>query len=438
MKSIDLIVEAACILPMHDTTTVLKNHAIAVHEGKIVAIADPETIHKNYEAKRLIKRPNHALLPGFVNAHTHTPMNLLRGLADDFPLMTWLTEHIWPAEMKFMSDAFIHDGTTLAIAEMIRSGTTCFNDMYFFHEPIIAATLETGIRGNIGLFVIEFPSPFAKDATEYLAKAKNTLANQPRHDLLQYTIAPHAIYSVNDDTLRRCKALADDYQVRMHMHVQETAHEVTESITKTGKRPLRRLQELGLLDSRFMAAHMTQIDNEDRELLKHSGAHVIHCPQSNMKLASGICPITQLNQDGINIAIGTDGVASNNDLNMIEEMRSATLLAKVATLEATAIPANLALQMSTLGGAKALGLEKSIGSLEVGKQADFISVDLDQIEMLPLYHPHAQIVYAANRDNITDVFVSGRALLENRELTTLDLEKAKHTAKQWANKVALK
>lgn len=436
MESIDTLIEAAYLLPMHDQQTVLSDHALAIHQGKILAIDTASKLKERFQAKQHIKRPHHALLPGFVNAHTHVPMNLLRGLADDFPLMTWLSEHIWPAEMKFMNPDFIRDGSLLAMAEMIRSGTTCFNDMYFFHDAIIEASLESGMRANVGLFVIEFPSPWANDAKDYLKKAEATLKRHPQNDHLGFTLAPHAIYSVKDETLRECKALADQYGLRLHMHVQETSQEVSDSLAATGHRPLRRLYDLGLLDDRFMAVHMTQIDDEDRQLLKQTGAHIIHCPQSNMKLASGICPITQLHADGINIAIGTDGVASNNDLNMIEEMRTANLLAKVASGDATSIPASYSLEMSTLGGARAIGKEKIIGSLAVGKAADFITVDLDQFELLPLYHPQSQLVYAANRENIQDVFVAGQALMENRELKTLDLEKAKATAKKWAKSIA--
>lgn len=435
MEQIDLIIEAHTLLPLAGSQTTLQDHAVAIDQGKIKAIASKAQICQQFHAKEHLKRPRHALLPGFINTHTHAPMNLLRGLADDYPLMVWLNEHIWPAEGKFMSDPFIQDGTQLAIAEMIRGGTTCFNDMYFYHDVIARTALETGIRACVGLFVIEFASSWAKDANEYLLKAEKTLDALKGSDLLSFTIAPHAIYSVNEDTLQRCKALASSHHIPIHMHIQETKVEVTDSLAKTGKRPLRRLHELGLVDQHLIAVHMTQIDDEDIEILQATKAHIAHCPQSNMKLASGICPITRLHEAGINVTIGTDSVASNNDLNMLEEMRTATLLAKVSTENAAAIPATDALVMGTRNGAKALGLEKRIGSLEVGKEADLISIDLDQIEMLPLYHPHSQIIYSSGRENVTDVWVKGKALMQNRQLTTIDEEKLKATAHAWAKKI---
>ncbi|MBI5448215.1 MAG: TRZ/ATZ family hydrolase [Gammaproteobacteria bacterium] len=435
MEQIDLIIEAQTILPLTQTQTVLENHAIAIDQGKIKAIAPTASLHAQYQAKEVVKRPHHALLPGFVNAHTHVPMNILRGLADDYPLMVWLQEHIFPAEGRFMNESFAYNGTLLAIAEMLRSGTTCFNDMYYFSENITTATLEAGMRACIGATILDFPTPYAKTPDDYFSRAEHLFSHFKQAHLISFAVAPHAIYTVSDENLKRCRALAQAYQLPISMHVQETQTEVEASVANTGQRPFRRLVDLGLVDDRFMAVHMTQINDEDVTLLQASHAHIVHCPQSNMKLASGICPITRLQEAGINVAIGTDSTASNNDLNMLEEMRTATLLAKVSTQSATAIPAYTALRMGTYHGAKALGLEKIIGSLEVGKAADLISIDLDQIEMLPLYHPHSQIIYASNRENVIDTWVNGRALMRNRELTTLDEEKLKATARAWAKKL---
>ncbi len=435
MEQVDLIISPHLVLTLTAEKEGLVDHDVIIHQGRIKAILPRHLTPQHYQAKEHIQRPHHVLMPGFINMHSHVPMNLLRGLADDYPLMTWLNDHIWPAEGRFMGKDFIHDGTLLAIAEMIRSGTTCFNDSYFFSEIIAGTVLETGIRACVSCFVINFSSPYAKDPEAYFTQGLNLLQDFQGHERLQFSVAPHAIYSVPDPSLLRCKEMADQYHLPIHMHVQETKIEVEESLAKTGKRPLRRLHELGLLDDRFLAVHMTQVNDEDVELLKASRAHVIHCPQSNMKLASGICPITRLHHAGINIAIGTDSAASNNDLNMIEEMRAATLLAKVATQEATAIPAHTVLAMGTLHGAKALGLEKQLGSLEVGKAADMISINMDQLEMLPFYHPCSQLVYATNRENVNDVWVQGQALMQNRKLTTIDEEKLKATTKTWAKKI---
>ncbi|EKD75364.1 MAG: hypothetical protein ACD_44C00152G0003 [uncultured bacterium] len=435
MEKIDLIIEAEFILPMAAEASVLKNHALAIHQGKIIAIEPYATLQKTYQAKEWVQRPHHILLPGFINAHTHIPMNLFRGLADDYPLMTWLHEHIWPAEKEHLNEDFIRDGSLLAIAEMIRGGTTCFNDHFFFHDTIAETTLSTGLRATVGLCVAEFPTAWAQDATDYLKKAETTLKQGSPSDLITYAMAPHSIYAVSEQTLQKCKSLARTFHTPIHIHVHETKVEVEESLAKTGKRPLRRLHELGLLDSHLIAVHMTQINEEDIALLKETQAHVVHSPQCNMKLASGICPVERLHREGINIAIGTDGVASNNDLNMIEEMRTAAFLAKVVSENAAAIPAHTVLRMGSYQGAKALGLEKKIGTLEIGKEADLISIDCDQIELLPLYHPHAQLIYAANRENVNDVWVQGKMLLKNRELTSLDEEKIKHIGRSWGEKI---
>ncbi len=363
----------------------------------------------------------HALIPGLVNCHTHAAMSLLRGIADDLQLMDWLQNHIWPAEQKWVGEAFVRDGVDLAIAEMLRCGTTCFNDMYFFPESAAQQAVQHGIRANIGLIVFDFPTVWAENADAYLTKGL-ALHEKLRHEnLLSLSFAPHAPYTVSDAPLRSVLTYADEMNLTVHMHLHETAHEVDEQKQKTGQTPIQRLQQIGLLNPSFIGVHMTQMTPAEIAAYAETGAHIVHCPESNLKLASGFCPVAACLAAGINVALGTDGAASNNDLDMISEMRTAALLAKAVAGDAGVVSAATALRMATLNGAKALGLEANIGSLSVGKQADVVAIDLSELETQPLFNPLAQIVYAADRRQVSDVWVAGRQLLKNRQLTTMDL-----------------
>jgi len=363
-------------------------------------------------------------------------MNLMRGLADDLPLMDWLENHIWPAEGAHVSTDFVRDGTELAMAEMLRSGTTCFNDMYFFPEVTAEAAENTGMRCNVGMIALEFPSAYAQNAEEYLHKGLQLRDDYRNSALISTAFAPHAPYTVADDTLQKITTLAAEMDLATHMHVHETAHEVSESETTHQKRPLQRLADLGLLSPSFIAVHMTQLNDADIALCQQHQINIVHCPGSNLKLASGFCPIATLLENAINVALGTDGTASNNDLDMLGEIRTAALLAKGVSGNAAAVPASTALEMATINGAKALGLHDQIGSLETGKWADITCLDLSVLETQPLYDPVSQIVYAAGRENVTDVWVAGRALLQDRELTTLELPKLLKTAANWRDKIA--
>jgi 5-methylthioadenosine/S-adenosylhomocysteine deaminase len=362
-------------------------------------------------------------------------MSLMRGLADDLPLMDWLNHHIWPTEQKWVSADFVHDGSFLACAEMIRSGTTCVNDMYFFPEETVRAVETAGMRASVGLIVIDFPSAYALDADEYLSKGIELHDQLHNNTLITTAFAPHAPYTVSDTALTRIATYAEELDIPIHIHLHEIADEVNQAVEQTGQRPIERLEKLGLLSPRLLAVHMTQLSDDEIEKCAEAGVHVIHCPESNLKLASGFCPVHDLQQAGTNLALGTDSAASNNDLDMLSEMRSAALLAKGVSGNASALPAEAALRMATINGAKALGLEKEIGSLETGKAADIIAVDLSGVETQPVYNPVSQLVYSTDRSRVTDVWVAGKHLLKDRVLTTLDMDKILAKAKEWQAKL---
>jgi len=374
-------------------------------------------------------------MPGLINNHTHTAMSLLRGLADDLPLMSWLNDHIWPAEKRWVSDAFVEAGSELAIAEMIRGGTTCFNDMYFFPDATARIVDQSGIRASLGMIIIDFPSAWAANVEEYIHKGQQLHDHYRHHSRITTTYAPHAPYTVSDSTLEAVIMNAEELDTPIHMHIHETAGEISQSIEQYGVRPLERLKHLGLLSPRLMAVHMTQINDQELSWCADSGVHIIHCPESNLKLASGFCPISKLEQHGINVTIGTDGAASNNDLDMFAEIRQAALLAKAVAQDASTIPAQTALEMATINAAKALGIEEITGSLETGKAADMIAVDFGDIESQPCYDVVSQLVYATGRDKVTDVWVDGKQLLKDRQLTTLNQANIIQNTKDWAYKI---
>jgi 5-methylthioadenosine/S-adenosylhomocysteine deaminase len=435
-QSVDTLLHARWIIPVEPDQTILHHHSLAISGGRIVAILPSREARARYTASETIELPTHALIPGLINTHTHACMSLFRGLADDLPLMDWLQHHIWPAEAKWVSPDFVRDGTLLAAAEMIKSGTTCFNDMYFFPEAAAHAVREAGMRAAIGLILIDFPTAYAQSPDEYIEKGLR-LNDELRLDpLIHPTFAPHAPYTVSDGPLTRLRTINNELDLPLHMHVHETAHEVDEGLKKTGKRPLARLDELDLIGPNFVAVHMTQLTDAEIARLAETGASVVHCPESNLKLASGFCPVHRLLTAGVNVALGTDGAASNNDLDMLGELRTAALLAKAVSNEATAVPAHTALRMATLNGAKALGIDSETGSLTVGKSADVTAIDLSALPSQPVYDPVSQLVYTAGREQVTDVWVAGRRLLANRTLATLDEKGILHRARFWRDKIA--
>ena len=434
---IDTILHPTWTATVDENNTLLHEHSIAIHEGRITDIQPKQTILDKYESDVEINLNNQLLIPGLINAHTHSPMSLMRGLADDLPLMDWLNNHIWPAEQKHVSAEFVYDGSLLACAEMIRSGTTCFNDMYFFPEETARAVEQAGIRANIGLIVIDFPSAWAKNADEYLSKGLKLHDQLNNNSLISTAFAPHAPYTVSDESLIQIATYSEELDIPIHIHLHETRGEVEQAMSASGKRPIERLKELGLLSPRLLAVHMTQLSDDEIELIAQTGTHVLHCPESNLKLASGFCPTYRLQQVGVNIAIGTDGAASNNDLDMLAEMRTTALIAKAVSENASALPADEVLRMATINGAKALGLDADIGSIEIGKSADMAVVDLSGIENQPVYNPISQLIYSAGRENISNVWVAGNHLLKDRELTTLDEKAILEKTAEWQEKIKL-
>ncbi|MEY2700635.1 MAG: hypothetical protein RIQ52_1390 [Pseudomonadota bacterium] len=435
---IDSLVCAPWILPVQPLGTVHENSAIAIHHGRILGIHPRHEALELYQPLQLHDLEQHVLLPGFINAHTHAPMSLLRGFADDRPLMAWLHEHIWPAERRWLSPDWIRDGVRLAMAEMLRSGTTCFNDMYFFPEVVMHEALETGLRCSGGMIVMDYPSAWAEDVDTYLRQGLEMRERFRHHALASFVFAPHAPYTVSDGTLERIRTLADELDCGIHMHVHETAHEITQSIEQHGVRPLARLDRLGLLTPRLMAVHMTQLLASEIDLLADRGVSVIHCPESNMKLASGFCPVTPLHQAGVTLALGTDGAASNNDLDMLGEMRSAAFMAKAVSMDPSSMPAHQALHCATLGGATALGIDAVTGSLNPGKWADMIAVNLETLETQPCFDVASTLVYAADRRQVTHAWVAGRLLMRERELTSMDLEDIQQRTRHWQQQMQVK
>jgi 5-methylthioadenosine/S-adenosylhomocysteine deaminase len=434
-ETIDTLIHGRWVIPVEPAQQVLEHHAIAVADGRIVAICPSAEATARFSARQVVNRDRHALIPGLINTHTHAAMTMMRGFADDRPLMEWLQQHIWPAEKRWVSPAFVRDGTLLAAAEMLRGGVTCFADMYFFPDDVAQAAASAHIRAVVGMIVIDFPSAYASDADDYLRKGLAMHDAWRGHSLVRTALAPHAPYTVSDAALARIVTYSNELNVPVHMHVHETETEVREASQRHGMRPLERLERLGLLTPQLMAVHMTQLTAGEIDRVSANGANVLHCPESNLKLASGFCPVARLQAAGVNVALGTDGAASNNDLDMIGEMRTAALLAKGVAGDATAVPAAIALQMATLNGARALGLEAKLGSLVAGKAADIIAIDLSAVGTQPVFDPVSTIVYASGRDQVTDVWVGGRDVVSDRKLTTLDVADITQRAAHWRDRL---
>ena len=432
---IDLLIEARWIIPIEPANVVLENYAIAVDKGRIVALLQQNEARTRFSPREIKQLPHHILIPGLVNLHTHAAMTLLRGLADDLPLMDWLQNHIWPAEAKHVSAQFVHDGTLLACAEMLRGGTTCFNDMYFYPKATAQAALSCGIRAAIGLITVDFPTSYAADPDDYLTKgiaARDELIDNP---LLSFCIAPHAPYTVSDRNFTKALALAEQCDLPIHLHLHETIQEIEDSQQRFGMRPIERLRRLGLLSPSLIAAHGIHVNENEIALLAEHGCSIVHCPSSNLKLASGIAPVSALTDKGVNIGLGTDGAASNNRLDMFQEMRLAALLAKGSSGKADTVGAHQALHMATLGGARALGIDAEIGSIVMGKSADLCAISIDRVELSPCYDPVSLVVYAAGREHVSDVWVAGNIRLANNHLLeTNEIELIK-LATLWQNQV---
>ncbi|MDR2173735.1 MAG: TRZ/ATZ family hydrolase [Burkholderiales bacterium] len=434
-QPIDLLIYPRWLVPVVPAGVVLEDYALAVEQGRIVAVLPAREARERFVARETETLETHLLMPGLVNLHCHAAMNLLRGIADDLPLMSWLLEHIWPAEAKHVSHRFVHDGTLIACVEMLRSGVTCFNDMYFFPEAAAEAVNTSGIRAALGLTVLEFPGAYARDADDYFAKGlavHETLRGRPR---LSFCLAPHAPYSVSDRSFERVAVLANELHLPMHIHVHETRDEIAQSLKEHGIRPLERLHRLGLVESKLIAVHAVHLGAKEIAQLAACDASVVHCPTSNLKHGSGIAPLAALLEAGVNVGLGTDGAASNSRFDLFEEMRLAALLAKGSEEKATAVNAHRALAMATIGGAQALGLGDEIGSLEPGKAADVCAVDFSALHLSPCYDPVSHLVYAVSGDDVSHVWVDGKARVKNRVLVDLDVEALKAMATGWGAKI---
>ena len=431
---VDTLLHAHWVIPVDQERSILEHHSIAIDQGKIIAIVPSKQAKQTYQGHQELELSEHVLMPGLINAHGHAAMSLFRGLADDLPLMTWLEKHIWPAEGQWVSPDFVRDGTRLAIAEMLQSGTTCFSDMYFYPDVCAQVASEHKMRAQVCCPILDFPTPWASNAEEGIHKAIEVHTDFRHNPLVSIAFGPHAPYTVSDEPLKKIASYREELQIPVQMHVHETAFEVTEA-EKSGTRPIARLEQLGLLGPDFQAVHVTQVSDEDREILAKYQVNIVHCPESNLKLASGFCPVHELQQAGINVALGTDGAASNNDLDMFGEMQNAAQLAKAVSGDAAALPAYEAIAMATINGAKALGIDDVTGSLEIGKAADIIALDLDQLTTLPVYNPVSQLVYTRMADKVQHVWVNGEHLVKDKQLTQFDTDQLKQKAREWGAKI---
>jgi 5-methylthioadenosine/S-adenosylhomocysteine deaminase len=436
MIPVDLLIEPRWIVPVEPHGVVLEDHALAIDADRIVALLPTTEARARYAPRERVDLPAHALIPGLVNAHTHNPMTLMRGLADDLPLMEWLQGHIWPAEAKAIGPEFVRDGIEIAVAEMLRGGTTCCNESYFFPDVQAATYRRLGFRAMVGIPVIEFPSAWARSREEYFDKGLAFHDEFKGEALVGTSFTPHAPYTVSDESFERIRLLSDQLDVPVHLHLHETAQEVEDARRELGMRPFARIKALGLLNDHLIAVHMTQLTETEIAQCAEAGVSVAHCVESNLKLASGFCPAEALRRAGVTVALGTDGCASNNDLDMFGEMRSAALVAKAVANDARAFSAADTLRAATLNGARALGWEARIGSIEVGKQADLAAVRLDAIETEPMYDVISQLVYAAGRQQVSDVWIAGVRRLRDRVLTDLDLDDLRVRAQAWRDRIA--
>jgi 5-methylthioadenosine/S-adenosylhomocysteine deaminase len=438
---VDVIIKSRWLLPIVPHNTLLEHQAVVIKNGIILDICDISLAQQRYQASETVQLKDQVLMPGLVNLHTHAAMSLMRGLADDLSLMPWLQEHIWPAETQLVSPTFVRDGTLLACTEMLAGGMTTFSDMYFYPEAAAEAIIQAGMRANLGLLVLEFPSNYASDAENYIdkgTKARDLLKHEP---MISFSFAPHAPYTVSDATFTQINTLSEQLNISIHTHLHETLAEVSQGEAAHGMRPLARLANLGLLNSSTTLAHCVHLDDIEMQLLAEYGCHIAHCPSSNLKLASGFAPITACAKYGINIGLGTDGAASNNRLDLFAEMRLAALLAKGQSGDATAISAHEALRMATINGAKALGMDDKIGSIEIGKLADLTAVKLSDLHMQPCFDVASHLVYVAGREQVSHVWVSGDLKYHKPNgsdavYSNIEPQELSDIINKWQNKVA--
>jgi 5-methylthioadenosine/S-adenosylhomocysteine deaminase len=432
MQHCDTLIAARWCVPVEPAGSVLSEHAVIVTNGSIEDVLPLTEARQRYQPSVTIERPDHVLIPGLVNAHTHAAMTLLRGLADDMPLETWLRQAIWPVEKRWISAEMVRDGTELAVAEMISAGVTCFSDQYFFPEIVAETAVELGMRAMVGTPVVDFPTAWARDAAEYLQKGAD-LVHDPfaDHPLISTCYVPHSTSALSDEAFVNLRVMADQLDVPVQIHLHETMAEIDAAMRDTGQRPFQRLATLGLVNSSLLAVHAIHMTDAEIASFAESGVSIAHCPRSNLKLASGIAPVARYRSAGINVALGTDGAASNNVLDMLAEIRLAALLAKVSESDAASVSAADALRMGTIDSARALGLDKRIGSIEPNKSADLTCLDLSRLNSQPVYDVISQVVYTANADQVSDVWIAGKHQLENGRLTHIDRDGLLDRSEEW-------
>lgn len=430
----DLMVCPRWMIPVEPYGVVLEDHALIINSGEIIDLLPRETAIQRYAAGTIETLPDHVLMPGLVNTHTHAGMTLMRGIADDQPLKTWLEEWVWPLENRWVSTEMVRDGTLLACAEMLLSGITTFNDMYFFPEAAAEAVDQSGMRASLGILAFEVPTAYGHGADDYLSRGLSTRDALRNHPRLSFMLAPHAPYTVSDATFNKVATLAAQTGLGIHIHVHETQQEVAESLSQYGERPLERLERLGILGPQTLAVHAVALNDGDVALMARNNVHMAHCPTANLKLGSGIAPTSQLQAAGINIGLGTDGAAGNNRLDLLSEARLAGLLAKGTQQDPGLFPAHRLIYMATLGGASAIGLQEQIGSLKIGKRADLCAIALDSPATLPVFDPASQIIHCAGRDQVTHVWVDGRCVVKKKHLTEISHGEIYAKAKTWENR----
>lgn len=434
--TVDLMIEARWVAVVNSSQLLLEHHAIVVHGGVILDLLPIDRAREKYAAQEIQVLDHHLLCPGMINLHTHIAMNLMRGIADDLPLMTWLNHHIWPTEREVVWDDYVRDASLHACAEMLSGGITCFNDMYFYPNATANAAMQAGMRAHLGLFVSEFATNYAVDADDYLQKGLEARDGWRSHELITAAIAPHAPYTVSDKTFEKVVVYAEQLELGIHTHLHETRHEISESVQQYGVRPMQRLAALGVLGPGLLAAHAVHLLPQEIELLAEHGCHIAHCPSSNLKLGSGIAAIPALLEAGVNVGIGTDGAASNNRVDIFTEMRLAALLAKGATEDPTVLPAHQALEMVTINAARALGMDDKIGSIEVGKQADFAAIRLDDLIAAPYYDPISHLVYTCGREHVTHTWIAGELRYSNGVYANIEPMELKEILKKWQPRLA--
>jgi len=434
-KNASIIISASWIFTANSEDQLLYDYSVVIKDNKIIDLVHQSKVFSEYEADEIYQLTDHILIPGLINTHTHASMSLFKGFADDLSLQDWLNNYIWPAEKKFVNSSFVRDGSILALSEMIKAGVTTFNDMYFYPDATAEASIELGVRSNIGLVVLDFPTNYASDPEDYLSKGFEFRDRWRNEDLITTSIAPHAPYSVSDEAFALINTYSEELGINIHIHLHETQQEIEDSLKMYGMTPVQRLNNLGIINPSLIAAHCVYLNEQDIAILAKNKVSIVHNPSSNMKLGSGIADVAKMLKQNLNVSLGTDSSASNNRLDIMEEMRLASLLLKGTTKSPELLPATQAIKMATINGAKALGLESMIGSIEKNKIADLVAIDLNSIENQPIYNPLSTLVYSSTKSDVSYVWIDGKVKLKEKKLVNVDEEKIMQMAKIWQIKI---